>query len=79
MAPPQFEKIGTSKKSALNKRTLDKKSVSAHRNEAFDKKSISTSRKKLLPLLGTEKSEKKKKKIYKQFQEWCPPAEKSCE
>ena len=69
MVPPQFEKIGTSKKSALNKRTLDKKSVSAHRNEAFDKKSISTSRKKLLPLLGTEKSEKKKKKkknmIYK--------------
>ena len=63
MAPPQFEKIGTSKKSALNKRTLDKKSVSAHRNEAFDKKSISTSRKKLFPLLGTEKSEKKKKDL----------------
>ena len=63
MAPPQFEKIGTSKKSALNKRTLDKKSVSAHRNEAFDKKSIFTSRKKLLPLLGTEKSEKKKKDL----------------
>ena len=37
--------VSTSSKFALNKRTLDKKSVSTHRNEAFNRKSVFTSRK----------------------------------
>ena len=37
--------LSTSKKFALNKRTLNRKSVSSRQNEAFDKKSMSISRK----------------------------------
>ena len=37
--------VSTSTKDALNKRTLDRKSVSTRRNATFDKKSVSTSQK----------------------------------
>ena len=54
----------TSKKFALNKRTLDRKSVSTRRNEAFDKKSNFTSRKSCFHCLELKKPKKKKKGLH---------------
>ena len=50
--------VSTGTKFARNKRTLDRKSISTHRNEVFDKKLVSTIRKNLPSQLRTEKIEK---------------------
>ena len=49
--------VSTNKQFALNKRTLDRKSISTRRNEAFEKKSFSLAGE-TAQLLGTEKSKK---------------------